>query len=564
MFRKLSRYFIAVILVAYGLTLAGCGGPGTESPGTGAIPAPLKIASDRVMASIAIPNLGTAVEHIEAIAASFAPPGEFQPGMLKMQVGGMLGDPGLIHLDGAMPLVLMVFKTDTPAEPPQVVMFMSHKEGSPYAETLAGMGMQSKVQDGALMLSQTADALATAEQALSAYHEVAAAGITSDLRISLNMGSLMDTYGGLVQSQVDQMAGMVTGMSSMGQPGAPGPASMAQIADLLKLEVKALFALLEQVDTVQYDVNLGADAIELDEIFTAKPGTAMADLLTGGPVDQNDALGLLSEPGYMTVAAQIDSKKMSSFVVKILTQLAKDPAAADFLTQELIDVYAEMGDCYSGDMAFAVRQAEGFPFASESVMAVTDEARCLELVEKGLSILAPGSGFGKMYADMGMELSVALEKDVRNHGGVAIHRIKMTFDMENVSEVEAAQVKAMLKDTELAFAKGYYLASQDPAGLDKMIDTALAGTPGGAQLRAMQLFGDGQHVYVDFDVVRLLQAAMSMIPQGMPNPMAPLLEGVTSTEPIVGAASSADGRARIQVKIPLSTFIQMAQRAQTM
>jgi len=564
MFRKLSRYVLAVIVVAYGLTLVGCGGPGTEAPGTVAIPAPLEIASDKVMASVVIPNLGTAVEHLEAIAAAFAPPGEFQPGMIKMQLGGMLGDPGLIHLDGAMPLVLTVFSTDTLAEPPQVVMFMSHEEGSPYAETLAGMGMQSKIQDGVLMLSQTADALATAEQVLSAYQGIAAAGITSDVRVNLNMGRLMDTYGGLVQSQVDQMAGMITGMASMGQPGAPGPASMAQVADLLKLEVKAIFALLEQVDTIQYDVNLGADVIELDEIFAAKPGTAMADLLTGGPVVKNGALGLLSEPGYMTMAAQIDAKKMSSFLVQILNELAKDPDAGEFLTQELIDVYAGMGDCYSGKMAFTLRQAEGFPFASETAMAVKDEAKCLALVEKGLSVLAPGSGFGKMYADMGMALSVALEKDVRNHGGVAIHRIKTTFDMENVPEAQVAQAKAMIRDTELAFAKGYYLASQDPAGLDKMIDTALAGPPGSAQLHAMQLFGDGQHMYLDLDFVGLLKAAMSMVPQGMPNPMTPMLEGVTSTDPVAVAASSAGGRGRVQMRIPLGPFIQIAKTAQNM
>jgi hypothetical protein len=516
------------------------------------------------MATVAISNLGTAVEHIEAIAAAFAPADEFQPGMLKMQIGGMLGDPDLIHIDGAMPLVLTVFTPDMPTAPPQVVVFMKHNEAAPYAETLAAMGMQSNVQDGVLMFSQTAEALAGAEEAISAYREIAAAGITNDLRVNLNMGTLMATYGGLVQSQVDQMAGMIAAAPSMGQPGATGPAATVQVANLVGLQVKALFALLGQVDTVQYDVNLRADAIEVDEIFTAKPGTAMANLLTGGPVGKSGALGLLSEPGLMTMAAHIDAKKMSSFVVQILSELAKDPAAADFLTQELIDVYAGMGDCYSGDMAVAVKPVEGTPFASETAMAVKDEAKCLELVEKGMSLLAPGSGLGKMYADMGINFSVALERDVRNHAGVAIHRIKTNFDMENVPEVEAAQVKAMIKDTELAFAKGYYLASQDPAGLDKMIDTALAGTPGGAQLHAMQVFGDGQHMYLDFDFVGLLQAAMSMMPQGMPNPMAPLLGGVTSSDPIAVAASSAGGRGRVQVRIPLGPFIQIAKAAQTM
>jgi hypothetical protein len=575
MFRTLCRCIAASVILASSLILLVAYGGNEETgyahaaagaPGAVNVPAPLEIASDQVMAYVTIPDLGTMLEHMESIAAAFAPPGEFQPGMIKMQVGGMLGDPGLIHLDGAMPLVLMVFKADTPGEPPQVAGFMKHNEAAPYGETLAGTGMQFKVNDGVLTLAQTPEALATAEKEVSEYRKIAATGVKNDLRVTLHMDRLMDTYGALVRSQVDQMAGMITGMSAMGQPGTPGPAEMAPLGKVLKLEVKGILAILEQIDVVQYDVSLSANAIELDEIVAAKAGTAMADLLSTRPAGQNRSLSLLSEPGYVTMASQGDPKKLSAFLAHILTQLSKDPEAAEFLTPELISMFADMGDCYAGDTALTVRQAEGSPFVSESVMAVKDEAKCLELMEKGMSILSPGSGFGKMYEDMGMKFSFDFEKDARNRAGVAVHRFKTTVDMENVPEMQAAQMKTMLpKDTEFAFVKGYYLASQVPAALDKMIDAAQAGTPsGGATLHAMRTFGDKQLVYFDLDFVGLMQASMAMMPQGMPNPMAPLLEGVSSTEPIVGAASCADGRARIQAKIPLGPFIQIAQRAQTM
>ncbi|MCK5556962.1 MAG: hypothetical protein KAJ01_01195, partial [Candidatus Hydrogenedentes bacterium] len=310
MARTFSRYIVASIIVAVAcsLTLVGGGGSqgtaslravsaaGVGDPVATSIPEPLNIASDKVMAYIAIPDLAATVERIETVGAAFAPPGEFQPGMLKMQVGMMLGDPDLTHLDGAMPLVIMVFKTDTPTEPPTVAGFMSHAEGSPYGEALTAMGMQFNVKDGVLTLAKTPEALAVAGEAVSAYRKIAAAGIKSNLRVTLHIGRLMETYGTLVQAQVDQMAGMIPLISPMGE-GSATPNQGAQLGKVLKLETNAIFALLDQIEVIQYDVNLSADAIGVDEIFKAKPGTAMADLLSGGPAGKNRALALLSEPG---------------------------------------------------------------------------------------------------------------------------------------------------------------------------------------------------------------------------------------------------------------------------
>jgi hypothetical protein len=168
-----------------------------------------------------------------------------------------------------------------------------------------------------------------------------------------------------------------------------------------------------------------------------------------------------------------------------------------------------------------------------------------------------------MYKEMGMEFSTALEKDVRSHAGVQIHRMKMDFDMPDTPEAQAAQIKSMMKDMELAFARGYYLASQDPDSLDKMIDKALAGAKtDGVKLKAREIFGAGQRAYVDLDFIGLMKAAMEMVPPGMPNPMAMFLDQVTSTEPMVFAATSAGEKAQIQMKIPLAPFIEIAGAAQ--
>jgi hypothetical protein len=250
--------------------------------------------------------------------------------------------------------------------------------------------------------------------------------------------------------------------------------------------------------------------------------------------------------------------------LRFINQLKDDPDAADFLTPELVELYDGMDKWLGGDMAFTMRRTDDTPFASDTVMRVEDEAKCLAMVEQGMSLLAPGSAFNNMYKEMGMGLLTTLEKDVRSHAGVSVHRIKMDIDMPDISEAEAAQMKRMMKDIELTFAGGYYLASQDPASLDKMIDRAMAGPTkaDGVSVHARELFGAGQRVYADFEFIAMMKAAMAMAPVGTPNPVGTLLDEVTSSEPMAFAAAWTGGKAQVKVKIPLSPFIEIAEAAQ--
>jgi hypothetical protein len=508
-----------------------------------------------------IPDLEASIDHIEEIAAAFAPE-QAQPGMLKSQVETMLNDPGLIYLGDVMPLVLMVLNPSQTEEPPAVAVFMRDAADQPYAEAAKRAGMVNKVVDRVLMLARTADVLEMAEQLVPVYRKIASSDVNSDVRLSLGIDSLMEIYGSTIQAQIDTMVGTISGLSAMGQPGA-SPDQTAQMAKLLKLEMKAALALLADIELIQLDVKLAAGEIATDEIVVAKAGSALADLFGGPAVGENRSLDVLSEPGVLTYALQIDPKRLSEFALHFINQLKEDPDAAELLTPELVEIYEGMGEWLGSDMAYTMRPTDDLPFASETVMQLKDEAECLAMVEQGMSLLAPGSAFSNMYKEMGMEFSMALEKNVRNHAGVSVHRMKMDIDMPDVPEAQAAQMEKLMKDMELAFAKGYYLASQDPASLDKMIDRVLAGTKtDGVTLHAREVFGAGQHVYADLDFIGLMKAAMSIVPPGTPNPMAMFIDQVTSTEPMAFAAVSADARAQIKVKIPLSPFIEIAGAAQ--
>jgi hypothetical protein len=136
------------------------------------------------------------------------------------------------------------------------------------------------------------------------------------------------------------------------------------------------------------------------------------------------------------------------------------------------------------------------------------------------------------------------------------------MEMPTAPEGWATHMKGMMKDTEFAFAGGYYLAAQDATALNSSIDRALADVRTDAlTFHARDLFGPGQHVYGDLDVVGLMKAFAAAVPPGMPNQLKPLVEQVSCTEPIAFVMAVSGGRARAQARVPLSPFMQMVAAA---
>jgi hypothetical protein len=195
-------------------------------------------------------------------------------------------------------------------------------------------------------------------------------------------------------------------------------------------------------------------------------------------------------------------------------------------------------------------------------MAVSDEAAYLAMMEKGAGLMAPGGPVGELYKSMGMPMSMSLEKNVRQYGGVPVHRYRVTFDIKGLPEAQAAQMKAMMKDNEFACVKGWMVGSQEPAALDALIDRAQGkGAGGGLSLHAVKVFGEGRHGYFDVDFVGLMKATLSMMPAEA-NPMAGMFGALKPGEPMTFAMTLGDGRALAQSRVPLDPFIQMAKAAQ--
>jgi hypothetical protein len=549
------RRLTGVLALAAGLW-AGASPAGAQT----AIPKPMDFGTDQVLAAVVAPDADALIRRIEAVAATFAPQ-EVKPGTIRAQLGESLADPGLSQLVAGKPAALVLLKRKEAANP-LPALFLPLKAPDAYGAQISNEWMKAKVFDGFVVITAASDDPLVAIRAFApAYQKAEKEAIHGDLRLYAHLGRLMQVYGPVVQEAVD---GFMSQIATLVPPAAPdaAPGQGAGMAKMLKLEAKALLAALGWIDEVQVDLALSAEAVTTETVFAAKPGSPLVDFFSTPSPGRNPGTALLSGPGVMAAALQLDAGRLGAFMVKGMETFAGDPDMAPLLTPEIKAMYTGMDKWFGSSMAMVMRSPNGKGFSGEFAMAVSDEAAYLAMMEKGAGLMAPGGPVGELYKSMGMPMSMSLEKNVRQYGGVPVHRYRVTFDIKGLPEAQAAQMKAMMKDNEFACVKGWMVGSQEPAALDALIDRAQGkGAGGGLSLHAVKVFGEGRHGYFDFDFAGLMKATLSLMPAEA-NPMAGMFGALKPGEPMTFAMTLGDGRALAQSRVPLDPFIQMAKAAQ--
>lgn len=530
----------------------------TKKDGAAAVPKPTAPASKDVVAYIAIPSLDKAVKDVSAVAERFSP-GQMTPETIKAQIGAMIGDPQLAGMEMQKPVVICVMKGTQPGEPPSFAAMLPAKQGAPYEQHLAALGMVTRFSGGVLLVSQTPEGLETASKAKGTYDQVAGAGLQKTARLHVQIAALMDTYGPLLDAQLEGLLGTITAAAGAA-PGGQLPAGMGPEAlqKILKLEIQGLLALLRQCDATEIDLDLGGQGIAIDEVLTAKPGSALAQGFTGSAGRPSPTASIVEGGGFMTGTFRYDVKSFTPLLKQILDPLSKEPGG--LLTEGIVALIADMGSWWGGTATFSMRQGKEGAFTISYVMEILDEAKALATWEKSLTWVAPGTALGDMYKGMGVETK--LEKAARQHAGVSINRLKISMaapekDANAPLAPDMAILKAWLKDMEVAFVQGNGLISNDPADLDRMIDQVRSSSKLEVALEAQKVFGAGAHGYMDYDIFGLMKSVLSTMPQGPGEDVLAKFDKVTSKAPTVFAVTFADSRARLQMRVPLEPFAQM-------
>jgi hypothetical protein len=203
-----------------------------------------------------------------------------------------------------------------------------------------------------------------------------------------------------------------------------------------------------------------------------------------------------------------------------------------------------------------LRAGSGSPLLMESVMKVRDEAAAIAFLEKAAALTAPGGPWHALYAEMGMPLTMALQKNVRRHAGVAVHRFQTKLDLTQLPAEQRAAYALFMRDLDLALTRGHLVMAQDPQVLDVLLDRlSAAGAPAPA-LKSATALGPGAHMYLDYDVFGLLRSVSSAMPSGAaPNPFAELPP--TDAYPLLYAVWLADEQVRVKTKLPLQPLAEM-------
>ena len=523
---------------------------------------PLILDDTAVSAYVAIPDINKLGKAIETVAESFAP-GTLPAGALKAQLGAMLGDPTLANLDLTRPLAVMVMQV--PAEKangqPPVALFIPAKAAAPFDETFKHMGMVSDFQDGLLLVAKDDDTLTKAKGLKAAYQKLVTAGVKSDLRIYANVAGLMNTYGPALKAIMDMGIKQFANINQ-----APGnKMDPAMIMKVATLETKGLLAFLNQTGGVQYDLSLKPDSLNVQMLYAAKADSAIAALLSA-PAG-NKALDAFTSPGMISGIFHFNPQGYDAFINKLLPELAKDPDLAAFSSEQLVAYLKQSAGLFAGDMAMSVSADKNGAVTNAVAMSITDEKKYLALLENAKALMEPDSPLGKLFAGTGMKLSIEILKSVRQHGAIAVNKMKMTMDSENLPAAQREQIKNMVKDMEFAFVNGLYVGASNPEALDKLIDSVLGGNAAQPEvmLGSMKEFGKGKALYLDYDFIAAAKAMMPKGPNaGAENPAAALFDHVNGSVPMLFAADYANGHLSGEAKIPFAPFIEMAKAVKEM
>lgn len=512
---------------------------------------------------IEIPDLRATLSRMEAMVA-FVSPGSLPPGSLAAGLAAKVGDPGLAGL-GQGPLVVQFMVPEAPLSPPGIAVFVPVADAAPYEKAMTAMGWTTRREAG-LLVGASRPALLSAPSLEADYHRLAREARPADARLVLHAAHLMDAYGPLFQLGVDATTAKLK-QAPTPHDGPPAATAPAGAIKLLQLEMRAILLLMNQTEELQVELDLQPDALASDMLVRARPRTALAELASAPPpAGANGAAVLLTRPGFMTATYQLDGPRLAVFAGSLARELGRDTQAGGLVSPTLLAMIDQMGRAFTGEAAVAMGPGADQPLAAESVMKVTDEEAALDFMEKAAALLKPGAALHELYADLGLSLRASVRRNARRRGRVAVHRFAMAVDARDsagagkkASEDQKA-LQAFVRDLEFAFVRGFLVSTQDPAALDAVIDRAVSGRATSApELHSARAFGEGRHVYVDYDLFGLMRSVMSTMRTDADgaDPLAGLPP--TDADPILYALSFQDGNVRVESRIPLRPFALMAQ-----
>ncbi len=598
--RRLRDVATAGLLVLFIFAATLC----AQSPANNEL---LKMIPAKSLFCVRVNNFDYTLNQIDQFLVGVSPMPMGVSMLVRMQIANLLGSPQLtgLNTNGSF----AVFGVAIPGETTQtdaipnifvgvlapVTDYKQFIEGNTNCTQADEKGISKITSNGTpIMLATKAgnyalmswandyDKLVTMAKAISATSSAGISGIlnaadakqaeTEPIWAYGNVQQVSGTFGSIISAKIEEIK---TLMKSMGanQPGA----SSASIQNIMNMYAGILETLMKETQSVSIAINPKPDVLNITKTISAIPGTDMAKMLTADATSQkeNKLLTYLEDGAMANFGATMNTsfwKMLNVRSIDLFAMMGGDSMSAEDIA-EFKTLATNVTDCLEGPVAYSVSNDAGNkpPFAVKYVIAVKDEKKFNQLIEKAMDIMN-SSGIMDLYKSMGIETSFNMKSGVDSYKGISISSAKLTMKSTDANSPQAQMITSMYGDGfdyRWGMVDGLFacaVSGDVNSTIRELIDQVKADSPKqiGAEMKAaLSLLPEANKAdfVVTFNALRLFNFATSMVPIPIP-PM-----DVQTKSNIVIAGRAADSRMVVNMAVPkqhlieiMSAFMMMQQK----
>lgn len=515
--------------------------------------------SPTVLMTLTLPRLLETLTTFEKIAAQVIPE-EIRPGMLRGQLGQMLGDPELANLEPEKPVVLLLTEP-SPASPiPGYVLFIPAKAAAPFDQALGVFGLQTDYVDGVLVVAQDPEALTAGRVNLKHYKLAEKSASKVDLSLDIDVETALRIYGTFLDVGLSEMEGLFGGLLTEGPEELRAQLELSQIMTRAYLHVAR--SVLHQSKTLELELTFTPNAADAKVTYLPLTGTPMEGFLNFPAPTANRVPALIPRPYAAAELLQLEPKRFSRLIGWVLNEAQQSgPKIETLLTPEASQSFLELIAHYDGNFAMALTPTEGAPLGYTYVGEVSDGAVALEATAVWIERFGQDGDLAKVLQTGPLASYLKLTRDVRKHQGVSLHRVTTTFkdtldDNDAAERIQQLQA-AYPKEYDFGWSAGYFVGGTSSSVVDGLIEKLQAPPAEAAPMAAMTRYGAAQNVYIDVDIGALLESLSVLVPaeERDQEALGKVIAALKKGSPAVGAASFQNGQAIKQFHVPLAGIL---------
>ena len=568
----------------------------------------LKMIPEKSLFCVRVNNFDFTLNQIDQFLAGVSPMPMGISMLVRMQLANLLGSPQLTGLDtngsfAVFGVTMSGETTHTNAVPnifvgvlAPVTDYKQFIEGNTNCSQADEKGISKITMNGTpMMLSTKAgnyallswandyDKLDTIAKAISAATTSGISGVldttetkqaqTEAIWAYGNVQQVSETFGPIITAKIEEIKTLMKNVGA-NQPGA----SSAGIQNIMNMYASILETLMKEAKSLSITINPKPDVLNITKTVSAVPGTDMAKMLTADTSSQkeNTLLTYLEDGALANFGATINTsfwKMLNVKGIELFAVMGGESMSEDSIA-EFITLATDVTDCLEGPLAYSLSNDAGKkpPFALKYILAVKDEKKFNQTLEKALDIMN-SSSIMDFYKSMGIETSFSMKKDVDSYKGVSISSAKLSLKATDATTPQAQMVTSMYGegfDYRWGMVDGLFacaVCGDVDATIRELIDQAKADTPKeiGAEMKnALALLpgADKADFIVTLNVLRLINMATSMVPIPIPPMDAPTKSNIV----IAGKADG--GKMTVNLAVPkqhlteiMSAFMAMQQKA---